>query len=389
MVNVKQMLWEAYGPHQGALPADGQVVVQGLKSRAELNETCAKILRWDGLSGRFIVSLADTDERIKVKSVNLRTKGCVGEVAWTHCESHFTNLPPHVTPSAASFLRPRCVANFSAGCRALRVALWLQADAEPLWEMLLVRRFGENAVDVARSVRPSVAGPSLYRCARGLRHLFRETLEVVRGGVHEQAAGFEVVACPVVQDLILGGFGAQIAVRRAGGQALEQAIAEVVTPVPELSTTLVNGGNLAQKVALTVTQPPRDLWGSLSGTREEAVGSILRFLEAIHANLLKAVREAGHRSLAMPTLCTGGMGMPAHLVAISALKAIHKDYCDHAADPIRVRVACFEVDHIPAFNSIKDAIYEAFYKPDLIHSSLRSSLFDSESSSDQANNPDW
>mmetsp|Transcript_30180 Transcript_30180/g.54866 ORF Transcript_30180/g.54866 Transcript_30180/m.54866 type:complete len:389 (+) Transcript_30180:65-1231(+) len=388
MVNMKQMLWEAYGPHQGALPADGQVVVQGLQSRADLNEKCAKILRWDGLSGRFIVALADTDERIKVKSLNLRIKGCVGEVALAHSENQITVLPPHVTLSAAVFLRPRCVAHLSAGCRALRAALWLQADAEPLWEMLLVRRFGNFAVDVARSVRPSVAGPSLYRCARGLRHLFRESLEVVRGGVHEQATGFEVVACPVVQDLILGGFGAQIAVRRAGGQALEQAIAEVPTPVPEMSTTLVHGGNLAQKVALTVTQPPRDLWNSLSGTREEAVGSILGFLETIHSNLLRVVREAGHRSLAMPTLCTGGMGMPAHLVAISAVKAIHKDYCDHAADPIRVRVACFEVDHIPAFNSIKDAIYEQFYMPSEIHSNLRSSLFDTENHQ-EAHNPDW
>lgn len=397
MVNMKQMLWEAYGPHLGALGADAQVVLQGLQSRADLNGACGKIIKWDGLSGRFIVAVDGAEQGIKVKATNLSIKGFIGSPAWIHIESHpghdshFGVLPPDITLSAACFLRPRCVASLSAGCRSLRSALWHRSDAEPLWEKLLVRRFGSYAVDVAKRVKPDVVGPSLYRTARGLRHLFREAFEVVRGGVDANANGFEVVACPVVRELILGGFGAQAAVRRAGGPVLEQAIAQIQAPVPELSTTLVDGGALAPWVALTVTQPPRDLWTSLSGTREEAVRSILGFLESMHDNLLKAVRDAGLRSLAMPTLCTGGMGMPAHLVAISAVQAVHKDFCEHPADPIRVRVACYEVDHIPAFNSIKDAVYEQFYMPQEFQSVLRLSLFESEPSSNEetAIDPDW
>merc|ERR1719265_2971876 len=102
----------------------------------------------------------------------------------------------------------------------------------------------------------------------------------------------------------------------------------------------------------------------MNGTKEEQVESLLAFVGKIHDNLLLAVREAGFRSLAMPTLCTGGIGVPAAIVAIAVVRAVRKDFCRNPSDPLKVRIACFDSDHIPILQRVKKQQLQFFYSLD-------------------------
>ncbi|CAE8618565.1 unnamed protein product [Polarella glacialis] len=106
----------------------------------------------------------------------------------------------------------------------------------------------------------------------------------------------------------------------------------------------------------------------------------------LHGNLFQAVRDGGFRSPAMPALCTGEIGVPVHLVAIGALRALHRDFIKHPTDPIRVRVACFEAEHWYPFNNIKDEILEHFFLPEKADFSLY--LLDSDEDDDDSNDDD-
>jgi len=371
-------LWECYGPPAGgALLSDAQVVVHGLEAQSHLNETVATVSGWDGQTSCFIVTSVETGQSIKIKAVNLRARGS-GSLFW---REDYENqgatliLPMEMLLHIANFLTAQGTATFSATACAARSGLWLQLGAEKLWETQLARHFGDSAIDVCRKVRPAAVGPSLYRGARGLLHMFRLHIELHQGSVHMVSGGAEVVACPVLQNLQNAGIGAQGAVRAAAGHELELAISELATPLPELSSTLVPGGALAKRVAVTVTEPPLWLWESMhGGGPREYIENMLAFLEKVHENLLGTVREAGFRFLAMPTLCTGGMGMPVHLVALAALRVLHRDFCEHPEDPIRVRIACYETEHLTAFNIIKDEWLQHFYSPHLVRSVIMSSL---------------
>eukprot|EP00747_Dinoflagellata_sp_TGD_P209523 gnl/TRDRNA2_/TRDRNA2_82912_c0_seq1.p1 gnl/TRDRNA2_/TRDRNA2_82912_c0~~gnl/TRDRNA2_/TRDRNA2_82912_c0_seq1.p1 ORF type:complete len:399 (+),score=45.40 gnl/TRDRNA2_/TRDRNA2_82912_c0_seq1:60-1256(+) len=388
--------WDAYGPPRCVLPADHQAQLQCLKARPDLNGQNVEVLGWDGPSGRFMVAIPSTSERIKVKAANLRGVAhavLTAHESWNLADrsQFFGPLPAGVARVTARFLSAGGVASLSAGSRALRAVLFLQPDAATLWEMLLVRAHGAMAAEVARIARPGVCGPALYRCSKGLRRIFRGSFEVVRGGVQEKADGFEVVACPCLRHVQWGipTFGAQAEVRRKAGAALEEAVQALPNPLPEMSVMLVPGGPLAPRVAMTVTEPTAALHEALRKSRLEegqnarsGARHVLAFLDELHNNLLRVVREAGHRSLVMPTLCTGGIGLPVHFVAISAVRAIHRDFCAHPSDTMRVRVACFEQSHIPSFNNIRDEVLNDFYRPDEQFEYLTSSLFSTSDDGD-------
>jgi len=208
-----------------------------------------------------------------------------------------------------------------------------------------------------------------------LRSIFRENFEVVRGSVSEQARGIDVVACPVLRNAINGGMGAQGAVRRAAGREMEVAVARLleIGPLPEESVTLVPGGLLAQRVALCVTEPPRSL-RQMSSSQDVLVVNLINFIGRLHGNLLRETREAGFRSVAMPTLCTGGMGIPPSIVATAAVLAVQRDFLASPADPLHVRVACFEAEHLPTFNMIKDEVLQCFFEPEKVEAHLVDAL---------------
>uniref|UniRef100_A0A7S1AGW8 Macro domain-containing protein n=1 Tax=Noctiluca scintillans TaxID=2966 RepID=A0A7S1AGW8_NOCSC len=360
MKNVR-LLWVAYGAPGTALASDAKAVLHDLQE-SNLNGSPVTVVGWDANSQRFVVKQSDGSS-IKVRASTLRPAAYpVSLPDWANAESPFGPLPVDVALTAAHCLPARGIASLSSTCRALRVALWLRPEADPFWELILVRGFGRKAVEVAQRARP-VTGVSLFRGARALRQLFRESFEVVRGGIQEQR-GMEVVACPCMRELHDAGSAAQAVIRRCAGPQLEEAVSMLDTPLPEMAVRLVPGGSLAQRVAMTVTELPMDLWDELQGERESRISAIIGYLDRLHSGLLRAVRAAGFRTLAMPTLCTGGIGMPAHLVAIAAVKAAQRDFCEHPNDPIWVRVACYEIEHIPAFNMIKEEVLRNFFVPE-------------------------
>jgi len=113
-------------------------------------------------------------------------------------------------------------------------------------------------------------------------------------------------------------------------------------------------------------------WSMLAA--EDGINGVLGWLGILHTELLKEVRNAGYRTVALPTLATGGIRMPPHMVAIAAVEAIHRDFVAHPADPLRLRIACFEAEHLRTFETIKTEMLDNFYRPEEVMDLLRSSL---------------
>jgi len=202
---------------------------------------------------------------------------------------------------------------------------------------------------------------------------------VVRASVREggqfDACGTEVVACPAMAAAGLeagddnpGAAVFAAAVRRTAGGPLEEALARLArAPLAPLEAELVPGGGLARRVAVVATHLPPELRQPPS-SRDAARDWVIRFLtfiEQLHRNLLWVVRSAGFRSLTMPPLCPEGLGIVAHLVAIGALQAFHRDFCEHPADPLQVRITCSETEQLREFNAVKDMVMEHLFDPEL------------------------
>ena len=64
----------------------------------------------------------------------------------------------------------------------------------------------------------------------------------------------------------------------------------------------------------------------------ERHAALMRWLDRLHDDLLSRVRESGYRSLSMPTLCTGGIGVPVQFVAVAAIRSIYRDFIAHPKD---------------------------------------------------------
>jgi len=362
MVNLK-LCWLAYGPPGKVLQADAKATLHGLQGRPDLNGRSVTVLDWHSESNCFAVEVNDTDERLKVKAINLSVGQKDIQTEWESSENQFGLLPVDLALACAFFSQAHAVAALATASRELRAGIWLHSKGHSLWHQL-TNRLGPEAVKVAHLARPSVAGPALFCGARVLRQLFREALEVLQGPIQNHVKDMEVVACPCRKDLFNIGIGAQGAIRSLAGATFEDAIDLLSIPRPDLSVTLVPGYDFAPLVAMTVTEPPDNV-------RPGAVEPVLDYLDTLHYNLLEAVRGNGMRSLAMPTLATGGMRLPVHLVAIAAVMAIHADFCAHPADPLHVRVACFDPDHIPVFNMVKEEIFDNFFAPEDVKEKLQ------------------
>ncbi|CAK0840028.1 unnamed protein product, partial [Prorocentrum cordatum] len=297
-----------------ALPPGGAVTLRRLQSRPELNDRPATVLRWVGSAGRFAVRLEGTPLSILVRAPCLSPRGVLdAEPGWAQMEGQLGPLAVDVVLAVARALPVRTVAALSGASRGLRATLWLRPDAVRLWDELLERSYGALALTVADRAQPGISGAARFRCARALRQLFREGLQVVLGSVTDQCSkdSVDVIACPCLRSMYNAHIGAQGAIREA-------------------------------KVAF------------------------IRFLEGVHRNLLGALRgdSGGFRTLATPTMFTGGMGVEVHLVAMGCVRSFWADLCENPADPIMMRVACFERGHAPVFNMMKEEWLKNFYRPE-------------------------
>ncbi|CAK0840031.1 unnamed protein product, partial [Prorocentrum cordatum] len=357
-----------------ALPPGGAVTLRRLQSRPELNDRPATVLRWVGSAGRFAVRLEGTPLSILVRAPCLSPRGVLdAEPGWAQMEGQLGPLAVDVVLAVARALPVRTVAALSGASRGLRATLWLRPDAVRLWDELLERSYGALALTVADRAQPGISGAARFRCARALRQLFREGLQVVLGSVTDQCSkdSVDVIACPCLRSMYNAHIGAQGAIREAAGHELEAAVAALQRPVAPSSVTLVPGGELCRRVAMTVTEPPEEVFHEMAGLRRtgqqhEAKVAFIRFLEGVHRNLLGALRgdSGGFRTLATPTMFTGGMGVEVHLVAMGCVRSFWADLCENPADPIMMRVACFERGHAPVFNMMKEEWLKNFYRPE-------------------------
>ena len=74
---------------------------------------------------------------------------------------------------------------------------------------------------------------------------------------------------------------------------------------------------------------------------------------ALWASLWGAAAASGARTLAMPTLCTGGQGMDPHDVADAIAAATLRRFRADPAQPLRVLVGCYEPEHRAAVEAAK------------------------------------
>ena len=132
------------------------------------------------------------------------------------------------------------------------------------------------------------------------------------------------------------------------------------------------GGALAPVVAMCVTDPtdfmdtfmrkhgPDVTWDDESNG-QMIKESVWAFLQHLHITLLATVRTAGFRSLVMPTLAIGGIGMSPASVCHAVACAARQDFIDHPGDPIVVRVACFQESHYSFMEHAKATSIAEFY----------------------------
>eukprot|EP00747_Dinoflagellata_sp_TGD_P170005 gnl/TRDRNA2_/TRDRNA2_200439_c0_seq1.p1 gnl/TRDRNA2_/TRDRNA2_200439_c0~~gnl/TRDRNA2_/TRDRNA2_200439_c0_seq1.p1 ORF type:complete len:304 (-),score=47.07 gnl/TRDRNA2_/TRDRNA2_200439_c0_seq1:35-874(-) len=254
--------------------------------------------------------------------------------------------PTEVLQRVSAGLDAATAVALAGACIGMREEILNSTSARRLWEQRASADFGDGAHAVAtRLSGPAASGAGVYSACLSVRQAFSESIDVVDGSVSQSAADVECVACPVVGTLHNVGIGAQGAVRRAAGPALETFIDDFRSkpgfPLSALDVVIAPGGRLCTHVALVVTEPPAEwMWQS-----EVTVDEATEFLISLHRRLLGEVRKAGCRRLAMPTLGTGGMGMHPRMVCKAVARACAEDLALNPNDPIFVRVACFEREH--------------------------------------------
>ena len=268
-----------------------------------------------------------------------------------------------VVAIAATLPKAQNLLALSSTSWTLRRAL-VGPDSATAWDALAARAYGAQCIELTRRAQPPPSGLALYRgCAAFLRAV-EASVVAVDGSVVDQCGGCEVVACPCLPGLEDFGFGAQGAIRDAAGDGLERELRalrrDAPGGLPLLSTTVVGPcrNDLCPLVAMVCTVADDAIYTDFAQSEEamravSARQAMLRVQEIIaerlHTNLFKAVRARGARSIAMPTLGTGGQGLHPESVAAGLGRALANDVLAHPGDLLRVRVACFDRSHAPIF----------------------------------------
>ena len=276
-----------------------------------------------------------------------------------------SSLPTElVVAIAATLPKAQNLLALSSTSWTLRRAI-VSTDSAVAWDALAARAYGAQCIELTRRAHWWQAPPSgfaLYRgCAAFLRAV-EASVVAVDGSVVDQCGGCEVVACPCLPGLEDFGFGAQGAIRDAAGDGLERELRalrrDAPGGLPLLSTTVVGGGDLCPLVAMVCTVADDAIYTDFAQSEEamravSARQAMLRVQEIIaerlHKNLFKAVRARGARSIAMPTLGTGGQGLHPESVAAGLGRALANDALAHPGELLRVRICCFDRSHAPIF----------------------------------------
>ncbi len=157
-------------------------------------------------------------------------------------------------------------------------------------------------------------------------------LELIQGDITKAQVDAIVNAA---NSALVGGGGVDGAIRRVGGDAIEQACAEIRSReggCPTGKAVITPGGNLHAKYVIHTVGP---VWeGGDSGEAE--------LLASCYQESLRLAAENGVQSIAFPSISTGIYGYPTEKAAVVALTAVKELVLQSSAVPTTIQFVLFD-----------------------------------------------
>ncbi len=156
---------------------------------------------------------------------------------------------------------------------------------------------------------------------------------------------------------LIGGGGVDGAIRRAGGDAIEQACAEIRKRdggCPTGKAVITLGGNLQAQYVIHTVGP---VWEDGNSGEPELLASCYR-------ESLRLAADNGIQSIAFPSISTGIYGYPIEKAAVVALTAVNDFIKENNAAPKKIQFVLFdETTH----KHYMDALSTVFPKSETTH----------------------
>ena len=157
-------------------------------------------------------------------------------------------------------------------------------------------------------------------------------LELIQGDITKAQVDAIVNAA---NSALVGGGGVDGAIRRAGGDAIEEACAEIRSReggCPTGKAVITPGGNLHAKYVIHTVGP---VWeGGDSGEAE--------LLASCYQESLRLAAENGVQSIAFPSISTGIYGYPTEKAAVVVLTAVREFVLQSNAVPTTIQFVLFD-----------------------------------------------
>lgn len=203
----------------------------------------------------------------------------------------------------------------------------LAADTDPYkWEFLKNRQGDNNSDEIERSQFEKEVGFRLP-----VPSLALPRLELIRGDITEARVDAIVNAA---NSQFSESDGVDGAIRRVGGEAIEQALAEIRNVrkiLPDGDAVITPGGNLPARHVIHAVGP---IWKG--GKRSEP-----ELLADCYRNSLQVAVEMGIQTIAFPSISTGNHEYPPEQAAPIALKAV-KQFVEQNGAPKLVQFFLFD-----------------------------------------------
>lgn len=157
-------------------------------------------------------------------------------------------------------------------------------------------------------------------------------LELIQGDITQARVDAIVNAANTA---LIGGGGVDGAIRRAGGDAIEQECAQIREHQGGIETgqaVITTGGNLQAKFVIHTAGP---VWeGGTAGEPE--------LLASCYRESLKLASENGVQTIAFPSISTGIFGYPTEKAAAGALAAVKEFVTNKDSGPTCIQFMLFD-----------------------------------------------
>ena len=157
-------------------------------------------------------------------------------------------------------------------------------------------------------------------------------LELIQGDITKAQVDAIVNAA---NSQLIGGGGVDGAIRRAGGDKIEQACAEIRKReggCPTGKAVITTGGNLLAKYVIHTAGP---VW-------EDGNSGEAELLASCYQSSLRLAAENGIQSVAFPSISTGIYGYPTEKAAVVALTAVKEFVAQNNAAPATIQFILFD-----------------------------------------------